>query len=124
MISLPLGLELITIMKVPTCSQSLSVLGSELLSWMFYQISGHSYRFIYPFRISMFSELFLSKHFYNKPWSGFSIYRKRQAEAFLETLLMGILLPPYFIIGMLLARTQHCIFSAPGPSLVLIQFYS
>lgn len=47
-----LGPELITIKKAPTCSQSLSVFGSELLSWAFYQLSSLAYRFIYPFRIS------------------------------------------------------------------------
>lgn len=47
-----LGPELITIKKAPTCSQSLSVFDSELLSWAFYQLSSLTYRFIYPFRIS------------------------------------------------------------------------
>lgn len=47
-----LGPELIIIIKVPTCSQSLSGFGSELLSWAFYQLSSLAYRFIYPFRIS------------------------------------------------------------------------
>lgn len=46
------GPELITITKAPTCSQSLSVLGSELLSWAFYQLSSLAYRFICPFRFS------------------------------------------------------------------------
>ena len=47
-----LGPELITIKKALTCSQSLSVFGSEPLSWAFYQLSSLAYRFIYPFRIS------------------------------------------------------------------------